>query len=218
MTGKIKTAVVTGGHSYDVVSFHHLFRGFADLDVYIQHMDDFCSSSQEARDSYDAIVFYMMMMDGPTEEGLPWYMGKPKTAFSRLGETAQGIVVLHHSLLAYPDWEPWGKITGLADRGFEYHFGQQVPVRVNAADHPITAGVLDFEIKDETYVTKEPDEDSTILLSTNHALSTRAIGWTRPYKQSRVFCYQSGHDNQAWTHLAFMRILEQGIIWVSKDQ
>lgn len=46
MANKIKTAVVTGGHSYDVQSLHRLFRSFEDLDVYIQHMDDFCSSSQ----------------------------------------------------------------------------------------------------------------------------------------------------------------------------
>ncbi len=215
MENKIKTAVLTGGHSYDVQNFHHLFRAFTSLDVYIQHMEDFCSSSREMRESYDAIVFYMMMMDGPVDEGLPWYMGKPRAALSQLGETPQGIVILHHSLLAYPDWESWGEMTGLANRDFAYYLDQQVPVRVQAVDHPITAGVSDFEIDDETYVTKEPDTDSTILLSTDHTRSSRAIGWTRNYKQSRIFCYQSGHDNQAWEHPSFMRILGQGITWAT---
>ena len=76
----IRIAIITGGHSFDLIEFHELFRGFSSLDVYIQHLDDFASSPQEVRDSYDALVFYFFPREGPTDENQPWWRGKPKSA------------------------------------------------------------------------------------------------------------------------------------------
>ena len=78
----LSVAVVTGGHGFDVRNFHKLFRALDGVDAYIQHLDDFASSPTEVRDSYDAVLFYIMMMQGPADEGLPWYAGKPKTALN----------------------------------------------------------------------------------------------------------------------------------------
>lgn len=215
MDGRPKIAVVTGGHSYDVVSFQQLFRKMPELDVYVQHMDDFCSSPEEVRDAYDAVVFYIMMTEGPTDDGLPWYQGKPKTALEHLGKTGQGIVVLHHALLAYPEWPVWGDICGLKNRSFRYFHDQQVATNVVNRDHPIVAGICDFVINDETYMTDEPDPDNEILLTTLHPKSTEALAWTRQYGQSRVFCYQGGHDQLAWDQPELIRLLKQGIIWTT---
>ena len=90
-----KIAVITGGHSYDVIGFQQLFRKMPELDIYIQHMDDFCSSPEEVRDFYDVVVFYIMMTEGPVDEALPWYQGKPKTALEHLGKTGQEIGRAH---------------------------------------------------------------------------------------------------------------------------
>ena len=37
----IRVAVVTGGHSFNVVEFHDLFGQLSGIRAYIQHMDDF---------------------------------------------------------------------------------------------------------------------------------------------------------------------------------
>lgn len=65
--------MVTGGHPFDVLSFHKLFRSMPCVDAIIQHMDDFATSPVKVRDSYDAVLFYIMLMQGPSNEGLPWY-------------------------------------------------------------------------------------------------------------------------------------------------
>ena len=67
----VRTAVVTGGHSYDVVNFQRLFRGLDGIEPYVQHMDDFASSDEDVRDSYDTVVFYTMLTDGPSDAGNP---------------------------------------------------------------------------------------------------------------------------------------------------
>src|SRR5215211_7404556 len=111
-TDTINLAVITGGKPYDVIGFSNLLHNFDGVRSYIQHVDDFASATQATRDSYDAIVFYFMMLEGPTDEGLPAYCGKPQAALEHLTQTQQGMVVLHHSLLAYPQWPLWNEIVG----------------------------------------------------------------------------------------------------------
>jgi len=210
----IKVAVITGGHSYDVPNFHGLFRGLPKTyDIYIQHMEDFASSPKEARQGYDVALFYIMMMDGPTDEGLPWYAGKPLTALSELGETGQGIFVLHHATLAYPQWGVWNDIVGIGDRTFGYHIGERLRVEVTDPTHPITQGLQDWEMTDETYTMPDAGEDSEILLSVNHPRSMKHIAWTRRHRQSRALNVQSGHDNATWVDPHFRTVLERGIAW-----
>jgi hypothetical protein len=215
--GRVRVAVVTGGHAYDVVNFHRLFRELPGVDAYIQHMDDFASTPAELRDAYDVALFYIMLMEGPTDEGRPWYEGKPRAALSHLGETEQGIVVLHHALLAYPTWELWDEVVGVPDRReFGYDMDQTLRIAVTATEHHITAGLRAWEMVDETYTMNEPGDDNTVLLTTDHPKSMTSIAWTREFRNSRVFCFQSGHDNQTWIDASFREVLARGIQWCAR--
>jgi type 1 glutamine amidotransferase len=211
---KIKLAVVTGGHSYDVPNFHKLFRSMPKaFDIYIQTVDDFASSPKEVRQAYDVVLFYIMLMDGPKDEGNPWYAGKPLTALSELGETKQGLFVLHHAILAYPQWQVWNEMVGINDRKFGYYVGEKIRVRVTNPKHPIVTGLKDWDMTDETYTMVDAGADSEILLSVDHPKSMKHIAWTRQYRQSRVFNFQSGHDNLTWVDPNFRKVLERGILW-----
>lgn len=209
----LRVAVVTGGHHFDVINFHRLFRSLKDVDAYIQHMDDFASCPREVRDDYDAVLFYTMMKDGPVDDGLPGYAGKPLRALSHLGERSQGIFLLHHSLMAYPAWPQWDEMTGIEQRDqFEYHMEQPVVVEI-VRPHPVTEGLTPWQMVDETYVMKEPDAGSDVLLATESERSMYALAWTRQYRRSRVFVYQSGHDDQAWSNPAFQQVVRRGLLW-----
>ena len=209
----ITLAVVTGGHSYEVPSFHRLFRSLDGIETCVQSMDDFASSSEAVRDGYDVVLFYIMLMEGPSDEGLPWYAGKPKTALEHLGETTQGILVLHHALLAYPKWPLWADLVGIADPSFGYYIGEQVHVGVANADHPVTRGIEPWDMVDETYTMADAGPDSDILLTIDHPKSMKTIAWTRQFKRSRVFCFQSGHDDRTWANASFREVLRRGIHW-----
>lgn len=214
MTDTLSLAVVTGGHPYDVPNFHRLFQAIGGgWDIYIQHMDDFAASSAETRAKYDVVLFYIMLMAGPSDEGQPWYAGKPKAAMDGLGQSAQGIVVLHHAILAYPQSPVWHQLTGIADRKFGYHVGETVATRIADADHPITRVLSDWTMVDETYSVADPGEDSHVLLTCEHPKSMHTLAWTRQFGQSRVFNYQSGHDNNTWMNPSFREVLRRGILW-----
>jgi len=214
----IKVAVVTGGHSYDVINFHELFRSLEGVDAYIQHMQDFCSSPEEVRDSYDVVLFYIMMPNTPKDEDLPWYAGKQKTALEHLGETKQGIFLLHHSLLAYIEWNVWSEIVGIESRTLgSFHIGEKVQIKIANTEHPITKGLSDWEMVDETYVMNDAGQDCDVLLTADHPKSMKTIAWTREYKNSRVFCCESGHDDRTWSDTNFRAILANGIRWAAGE-
>jgi len=215
----IRVAVVTGGHGYDVPNFHQLFGSLEGIDATIQHIDDFASSTEQVRDGYDAVLFFVMLLETPTEEGQPWYRGKPRTALTHLGKAKQGIVVLHHAVVAYPEWDVWDRLVGIEgrhtdpERGFSFHNGETVPVTVADAEHPITHGLSDWEMVDETYVMPDAGADSRVLLTTEHAKSMKTLGWVRQHDNSRVFCLQSGHGPDTWAEVNFREVLRRGIAW-----
>ena len=212
----VKTAVVTGGHPFDVVNFHHLFEGLEGVRAYVQHMDDFATTSERERDSYESVVFYTMLRSEPRDEGLPGYLGKPRAVLEHLGETGQGILLLHHAILGSANWPLWNELVGIRDRSFGYHHDQSVRVEPAAVAHPITRGIAAWEMIDETYTMADAGEDSDTLLTTHHPKSMRTLAWTRTHKNARVFCFQSGHDNQTWVNGEFRGILRRGIHWCAR--
>ena len=212
MADKATLAVVTGSHPFDVPNFHKLFRSLDGVDAYVQHMDDFATSSDEVRDSYDAVLFYHMIMATPVD-GDDWGSGAPAAAQQRLGDTGQGIVVLHHSILAYPEWNVWTDLTGLADRAFDFHPEQQLTIDIANGDHAITAGLSAWDMGDETYTMAEPVGDNDVLLTTEHEKCMHTIAWTRQFNKASVFCFQSGHDNVTWADANYREVLRRGILW-----
>lgn len=212
----IRLAVVTGAHPYDVLGFNRLFGDLEGVVACIQHMDDFTSSPEDIRGGYDVVLFYTMLMDTPTDEGAAWYQGKPKSVLEQLVQDEQGILVLHHSILAFPKWDVWSQLVGIEDRSFGYHVGQNIHVDVTDADHPITTGVSPWDMIDETYTMADPGEGSEILLSVEHEKSMKHIAWTRRHGKSRVFCFQSGHDETTWANPDFRKVLHRGIRWCAR--
>jgi hypothetical protein len=69
---------------------------------------------------------------------------------------------------------------------------------------------------DETYTLREPGDDSEVLLTTNNPKSGKVLAWARTFRESRVFCYQSGHDASAFANPHFRRVLERGIAWAAR--
>jgi len=213
-TSKLKTAVVTGQHPFDVPSFIECFNALEGVAAYPQHMEDFCATPPELRDQYDAVVFYNFHQATPTGEG-PWYEAGMKAALERIGDTEQGVLVLHHALLAFPEWEFWAELVGIKDRSFGFHIGETIDIEVANPGHPITKGLEPWTQVEETYTVAEPGESCEVLLTTDHEKSMKTLAWTRSFGKARVFCLELGHDANAFNHPNFRKVLRQGIEWLA---
>ena len=120
MSEKIKVAVVVGEHPYQIVPFQKAFESIDNIETYIQSLELFCACSKQERQWYDVVIFYNFHMNTPSEQ----------SALYDLGETNQGIFVLHHGILAFPEWDVWADITGIKNRKFNFFYDQKVSYNI----------------------------------------------------------------------------------------
>ena len=197
-------AVVTGQHGFEEEKFDAVFESMDGIEFVREDLSKFV---EEDRNRYESVVFYNFHQKNPNPE--------TAEAILSLTDRGQGLVILHHAILAFPEWKEFSDICGIDDRSFGFHVGESIHVQVADKSHPITAGIADWEMSDETYTMKEPGEDSHILLTVDHPKSMKVIGWIRTYRNSRVFCFQSGHDNKTYSVPQFRDVLTRGIRWVA---
>jgi|LSQX01.1.fsa_nt_gb type 1 glutamine amidotransferase len=210
-------AVLTGGHPYDVPAFNACLRSLPGIDCHVQSVQEFCTNFGGYTDCYDAVVFFAMELETPADA--PAWNTIDKASLEAIAKRGQGIVVLHHAVLAFPEWDMWTDVTGIPDRkNYQYAFGRTVRSHIEHPGHPITRGLEDWDLVDETYDTADPGEGSDILLSTPCTESLGVIAWTRHYRNAKVFCYQSGHDRAAYEDPHFRTVLARGILWTCGEE
>lgn len=203
----MKIAVVTGEHGFREKDFDAVFRSMEDIDFIREDLDVFVEDPDQKE--YETVVFYNFHRPYPTD--------KQAKAILDLTVRGQGIVILHHAILAFPEWESYTDMCGIQDRDFDYFPKQTLQIQVSDPNHPITKDLDNWEMGDETYLMKSAGEDSTILLTVDHPNSMDVIGWSREYGNSRIFCLQSGHDNVTYSDPNFREVLWRGIQWCAKQ-
>ena len=213
-TEKIKTAVITGAHPFDVPAFHAVFRAMPEIDFYPQHLEEFAADFGKRRQEYHVLLFFNFTQATPGSSSTAQDR-ETKAALEKLGESDQGIFLLHHAILAFPHWQLWSDLVGIQDRRFGWHMDHRTFIQVADSQHPITQGLNDWNMLDETYTMHEPAEDSQVILTTDDPQSMKSIAWTRRYKNAPVFCFQSGHDHLAYENPNFRQVISRGIHWAA---
>jgi len=212
---KVKVAVLVENHEYDVVNFQTMLDSFDDCVCYVQPLDLFVRD-QVNRDAYDTALWYNMNIDVPGED-------TPLRAYmeNTLGTKGQGIVLVHHALLCFKRWDLFTDVSGvsvrLEDGMFSYHPNTAVTCVIRDKDHPVTRGLSDFRIVDETYIIGEPDQPGNeVLITAECDIGIKNIGWARTYKESRVFATASGHDNKVYADENYRKMIHQAILWTAR--
>jgi type 1 glutamine amidotransferase len=203
---KINVIVITGGKIYSTPD--DLMKVFDTPDFIATPLRQ--SVGGEAFENidnwkYNVIVFYnayQMITD------------KQQQNLLKLTDKGVGIAVLHHACLAYEKWAEYARIIGMVPEAPGAK--QNVRYRVHVADprHPITQGIQDYDLTDETFSGYRTDPLNHVLLTTSEPSSTKIIGWTRTYRNSRVFYIQNGHDNAAFSTPAYKTIVQRAVRWV----
>jgi type 1 glutamine amidotransferase len=216
---QIRILVITGGHDYNKEQFNLMLSGLGENISYqvAELPTAYEMFLPENRSKYDVLVFYHMWQVISKEQA---------GAFSDCIRQGKPLVVLHHSICAYDDWPEYFNIIG----GKYFHKpttvnGKEYPacsyihdlhfiVKIVNNGHPVTKGLKDFEIFDETYKGYYVEDGVTPLLTTDEPSSTPVIGWTKKYGKARVVTIQSGHDVPTFVNPNFRKLLKQSIEWV----
>ena len=215
--GKIKVVVVTAGHGFKKEPFFAMFDSFSDIEYTSVHLQDDSEIFEDISNwDYDVMVLFNM-----TQEISP----KRRQNFVKLLERGVGVVALHHSIGAFQQWPEYRKIIGgkyylndLVEDGIErkaskYKHDLNFTIQVKDREHPITRGMNDFTIFDETYKNQVFEQDNHVLLTTDHPTSDESLCWVRRYGRAKICYIQMGHGPDAYANDSYRRLVARAIRW-----
>jgi type 1 glutamine amidotransferase len=207
----VRVELITGGHDHDG-TFYDVFEGNRDVRVTVNpHPDAF---RKRVLKETDVIVLYDSVQELPEAR---------KAVAKEFLESGKGMVVLHHAIVDFADWRWWweevvgGRYLLKPDLGMPastYKHDQEMLVTVTGK-HPITDGIGEFYISDETYKGMWRSPKITPLLATKHELNDPVVAWIAPYRKSRVVYIQLGHDRLSHQHPAFRALVHRAILWAA---
>ncbi len=218
-TQEVRILITTGGHGFDAEGFYGMFRAMPGIrfeTIELPKQADVLRP--ELRERIDCLVLYDMVRELPSAA---------RESFVELLRKGIGVVSLHHNLGANRAWDEYRKIIGgkfifeeceLDGESYKptpWAHGQRLKVQVADKQHPITSGITDFEIDDETYGRFYTAPGIHVLLRTDHPQNNPVVAWTTQYGASRVVYIQFGHDRGAYDNPNYRRLVLKAILWAS---
>ncbi len=207
----VRVLLVTGGHDHEA-SLYAAFDKFRDVRVNVDpHPHAFAN---DLRKAYDVIVLY----DSIQVDQLP---EKHRANIQNFVESGKGLIVLHHAIIDFSAWEFWwkevvgGKYVLKAEPGFpasSYQHDVELVVTPKPG-HPITKGIPQMRLYDETYKNVWHRPDVQVLLTGEHPTSDVELGWVSPYQKSRVVYLQPGHGRESHEMPWFRQLVHRAILW-----
>ena len=89
-------------------------------------------------------------------------------------------------------------------------------VNLSDANHAVMQGVHEFRVTDEFYILEKTTKADLHWLCSGHWQSgLHPLAYTRAYKKGRVFYTALGHDERAFRHPMFQRMVRRAVTWAA---
>lgn len=192
--------------------------GVPGLEMTTVRADGPWSEGPELLDRADGVVLFV-------SQGAKWIQDDPRRydAFARLAARGGGLVVLHWGMgtkdAQYIDRfvRLFGACHGGDDRRYKV---LTTDVKVADPTHPITAGIEDFNVREEFYYRLKlvsPEESVRPLLKAKieGEWETVCWAWDRP-DGGRSFGFSGLHFHDNWRRESYRRLVAQAVLWTLK--
>ncbi len=202
---KIKVMFFRGGGGHDWKNCSPIMKSVLektnDFEVtFTENLDDL----KERIKQFDIIMQYTDGMD-PTKE--------QENGLCDFVQNGGGYVGIHCTTASFQKCDRyWEMCSGR----FAGHGSGKFTVYIYDHEHPITRGMKDFEIQDESY-THDYHRNAQMrsLTRMNRGNERQSMGWVSSYGKGRVFYTSNGHDRQAWVNPHFQRLVVRGAYWAA---
>ncbi len=207
----LEVVVVTGGHPYDENAFDQMLDSIRGANITQFDLQDEAELFDDITNwKFDTIVLYNMTQT-MTESRFQ--------NFQKLLDQGVGLVPLHHGTLSWISHpgpkELYGVDFPIEGQPFGFHLNQDFWYEIDVADHPVTIGLSDFQINDETYTNfyGKGSPGNVVLVSSDHEPSDGPLVWYQELENTRVISLQGGHDAGAMLNEGFQELLARSIFW-----
>jgi len=147
--------------------------------------------------------------DSASRAGLLAYLAQGRPVFA--------LHVSATSLPAVPEWEDI--LGGLWVRGTTFHpdYG---PAEIEIVDHrhPITAGLSDFELRDERYTDLRIDPRVHVLAQHRLEGAAHPLVWAHRFGESKVVYDALGHDAASFESVEHREIVRRAALWLTTGE
>ncbi len=206
---KLRLLVVAGGHGYKVPQFRAIFKNYPDIEcTFVEEKQGGEAFEDISKWPYDAVLLYNYMKK-PTD--------KQFANFLALTDRGVGLVILHHAIYGYRPRPEFRKIVGVTSWLSGEHSFVTMKMHVEDPKHPLTRGLADFSVHDETYIGAKLDPGDHVLLTTDEPKNSKAVAWVHTYRKSPVCYFQLGHAESAYTNPGFIAFLGRAIHWAAGE-
>ncbi|WP_328654727.1 ThuA domain-containing protein [Micromonospora sp. NBC_00330] len=131
------------------------------------------------------------------------------------------LLAVHSATIAFPQSTTWRSTVGAAwahGRTFHPPIGPSL-IRRSGVEHPISAGLGDFEVHDERYTELELVDglDIEALYVHDEGGDTHPLVWARTIGSSRIVYNALGHDARSYESPAHQELLRRIVAWLRHD-
>ena len=209
----MKLLLITGGrHPYEETTpILNAFLTDAGHDVTVSESSEELASPTVG--TFDAIVLNTWRAAESDNDFTP---GQREGLRSSIDE-GMGLVSLHISPASAADWSEMKPLTGGGwISGVSWHppFGT-MEVFVRNPDHPLAAGVTDFETEDELYCGVDIQPGIDVFLGGVVEGEERPLGWSTTYGNAKVANIALGHAGVSQKHPMFQRLVLNAVDYVT---
>ncbi len=207
----VRVLLVTGGHDHDAM-FYNVLDSRRDIRVNVDPYPH--AFSGDLRKSYDVLVLYDTIQQNQLPEN-------SRQNLKDFVESGKGVVVLHHAIADFQDWEWWWK--DVVGGRYVLKADPQSPASSYLHDveevvtplpnHPVSKGLPQMRLFDETYKQVWHAPNVTVLLTTDHPTSDPVIAWVSPYPKSRVVFIQPGHARGTCEMPWYRQLVQRAVLW-----
>jgi type 1 glutamine amidotransferase len=124
----------------------------------------------------------------------------------------KGFLPIHSASFCFQNSPDYIALVGAQ---FQRHGTGEFTAEIVKPDHPTLNGITPFQVWDETYVHTKHNTDRVVLMERVDADGREPWTWVRTHGRGRVFYTAYGHDERAWGHPSFQRLLRNAIVWVT---
>jgi uncharacterized protein len=214
---KIKVLLITG----DDVAVHHwkeTTEALRKILVQSGKFDVTVSEDLKPLDSAEALKHYDVIFFNRYNQKAP-LSDEAKQNLLDFVRGGKGFFVEHLASASFPKWEEFGKLCGRHWVMRKSGHGPRGVFTATIADkeHPVTAGLKDFQADDELYAKLEGAEPIHVLVEAHSDWSkkTEPLVFVREYGKGRVLHSTLGHDAKAIDTPEVSTIIVRGVEWAA---
>jgi type 1 glutamine amidotransferase len=202
---KIKVMFLQGGGVHDWKSCTPILKSVLDQTndfevTFTENLDDL----KEHIKQFDIIIQYTTGMELTKEQ---------ENGLCDFIQNGGGYVGIHSASDSFKNSDRYWEMLG---GRFAEHGSGKFTVYIYDHSHPITKGMQDFDIEDETYSHNyHRNAQMRSLTRMNRDNERQSMSWVSSYGKGRVFYTGNGHGREAWTNPHFQRLVVRAAYWAA---